>query len=270
MLRFFRQIRQRLLTDNPPAGSRRADRFSKYLLYAVGEILLVVIGILIALQINNWNEERKLVESEITLLSNIREDILLDTLDISFNLEYHRKFQREEQKLLEYLLGNRASATDINMTDALGITLWTALHRSTFENLQNNEVGLVQNNSLRKNIARFYDFYYSALSKMHNEFKSFDLYEKKLPFFRTYFTVIPDSTDYVLKFPGGEDYYDHDLYKKAIQLQDPEGARTDNEFIFILNECSLFRKAMVDFNQSVLNEVRGLIIEIDNELNNLK
>ncbi|WP_019669398.1 cadherin repeat domain-containing protein [Eudoraea adriatica] len=58
MLRFFRQIRQRLLTDNPPAGSRRANRFSKYLLYAVGEIFLVVVGILIALQVNNWNEQR--------------------------------------------------------------------------------------------------------------------------------------------------------------------------------------------------------------------
>jgi hypothetical protein len=261
MLRFFRLIRQRLLTEN---------RFRKYLLYAVGEILLVVIGILIALQINNWNEERKLVERETMLLTNIREDILLDTLDISFNLQYHRKFYREEQKLLEYLQGNLNSINDINMTDALGITLWTALHRSTFENLQNNEVGLIQNNSLRKNIARFYDFYYNALSKMHNEFKSFDLYEKKLPFFKAYFTVIPDSTDYVLKFPGGEDYYDHDLYKKAIQLQDPEGARSDNEFIFILNECSLFRKAMIDFNQNVLSEVRGLIIKIDNELDNLK
>ena len=50
MLRFFRQIRQRLLTNN---------KFSKYLLYAVGEILLVVIGILIALQVDNWNEEQK-------------------------------------------------------------------------------------------------------------------------------------------------------------------------------------------------------------------
>jgi hypothetical protein len=47
MLRFFRQIRQRLLTDN---------KFSKYLLYAIGEILLVVIGILIALQADFWNE----------------------------------------------------------------------------------------------------------------------------------------------------------------------------------------------------------------------
>ena len=261
MIGFFRKIRKKLADDNMPL---------KYMRYAIGEIVLVMIGILLALQVNNWNEGRKLVEREITLLNNIREDILLDTLDISFNLEYHRKFHREEEKLLGYLLGNRTSITDINMTDALGIMLWTALHRSTFENLQNNEVGLIQNNSLRKNIARFYDFYYNALDKMHNEFRSFDLYEKKLPFFKEYFTVIPDSTDYVLKFPGGEDYYDHDLSKKAIQLQDPEGARLDNEFIFILNECSVFRKAIIDFNQSVLNEVRDLIIEIDNELNNLK
>lgn len=50
MIKFFRKIRQKLLSEN---------RFSKYLLYAMGEIVLVVIGILIALQINNWNENRK-------------------------------------------------------------------------------------------------------------------------------------------------------------------------------------------------------------------
>jgi len=50
MFHFFRQIRQRLLTDN---------KFSKYLLFAIGEISLVVIGILIALQVDNWNEQRK-------------------------------------------------------------------------------------------------------------------------------------------------------------------------------------------------------------------
>jgi NADH:ubiquinone oxidoreductase subunit 6 (subunit J) len=50
MIKFFREIRQQLLTEN---------RFSKYLLYAIGEIVLVVIGILIALQINNWNEAKK-------------------------------------------------------------------------------------------------------------------------------------------------------------------------------------------------------------------
>lgn len=50
MIKFFRKIRQRLLTEN---------KFSKYLIYTIGEIVLVVIGILLALQINNWNENKK-------------------------------------------------------------------------------------------------------------------------------------------------------------------------------------------------------------------
>ena len=60
MIKFFRKIRQRLLTEN---------KFSKYLLYAFGEILLVVIGILIALQINNWNEEVKAHAIELDILN---------------------------------------------------------------------------------------------------------------------------------------------------------------------------------------------------------
>jgi len=50
MLKFFRTIRRRLLDSG---------RLRRYLVYALGEIILVVIGILIALQINNWNEDRK-------------------------------------------------------------------------------------------------------------------------------------------------------------------------------------------------------------------
>jgi len=55
MIKFFRKIRQQLLTEN---------KFSKYLLYAIGEIVLVVIGILIALQLNTQKEENHLAEQE--------------------------------------------------------------------------------------------------------------------------------------------------------------------------------------------------------------
>ena len=65
MIKFFRHFRQRLLSEN---------KFSKYLVYAMGEIILVVIGILIALQINNWNESRK----ENILASNYRNKIIND------------------------------------------------------------------------------------------------------------------------------------------------------------------------------------------------
>ncbi|NNK80776.1 MAG: hypothetical protein HKO93_04690 [Flavobacteriales bacterium] len=79
MIKFFRNIRQRLLTEN---------RFSKYMLYAFGEILLVVIGIIIALQINNWNSERLkndrnhklLVKLSSELELNIERATLLDSI----------------------------------------------------------------------------------------------------------------------------------------------------------------------------------------------
>lgn len=50
MIKFFRKVRQKLLNEN---------KFSKYLIYTIGEIVLLVIGILIALQINNWNEHQR-------------------------------------------------------------------------------------------------------------------------------------------------------------------------------------------------------------------
>jgi hypothetical protein len=66
MIKFFRHIRKQLLTEN---------KFSRYMLYALGEILLLVIGILIALQVNNWNEERKNNLQERRLLSEVQKEL---------------------------------------------------------------------------------------------------------------------------------------------------------------------------------------------------
>lgn len=69
MIKFFRKIRQQLLTEN---------KFSKYILYAVCEIVLVVIGILIALQINNWISQqieiKKLKGDLLYVIQDIRKD----------------------------------------------------------------------------------------------------------------------------------------------------------------------------------------------------
>tara|TARA_R100001369_G_scaffold77623_2_gene107080 strand:- start:3947 stop:4702 length:756 start_codon:yes stop_codon:yes gene_type:complete len=80
VIKFFRKIRQKLLAEN---------KFSKYLIYAIGEIVLVVIGILIALYINNLNTEK---QDSITLngyLNNIAENIKSDQA----NLEYITAFR---------------------------------------------------------------------------------------------------------------------------------------------------------------------------------
>ena len=70
MIKFFRKIRLNLLSEN---------KFRNYLFYAIGEIVLVVIGILIALQINTWSENEKIKKEEkilITgLIQNIEDDI---------------------------------------------------------------------------------------------------------------------------------------------------------------------------------------------------
>ena len=79
MIKFFRKIRQQLLTEN---------KFSKYLIYAIGEIVLVVIGILIALQINNWNENQKTkvkIKNSLVALSN---DLVQDTILIKERLPF--------------------------------------------------------------------------------------------------------------------------------------------------------------------------------------
>ncbi len=74
MINFFRKIRQQLLTEN---------KFSKYLVYAIGEIVLVVIGILIALSINNWNINRISDHQMIAYLENLKKDLKMDTLNFS-------------------------------------------------------------------------------------------------------------------------------------------------------------------------------------------
>ena len=69
MIKLFRRIRQKLFTEN---------KYSIYLLYALGEIILVVLGILIALQINNWNTNKKNQLKELGYITNIIEDIESD------------------------------------------------------------------------------------------------------------------------------------------------------------------------------------------------
>jgi hypothetical protein len=94
MLTFFRRIRKGLLgsgqarkSASSPVPSETEGKVERYLLYAFGEIALVVIGILIALQINNWNEWRKDRVKEKEYLSEILEDLKRDTVLFSKRLQ---------------------------------------------------------------------------------------------------------------------------------------------------------------------------------------
>ena len=78
MIKFFRKIRQNLLSEG---------KTGKYMKYAVGEIILVVIGIIIALQINNWNEDRKALKAAKIHLNNLVDAIRDDSIVYANHLE---------------------------------------------------------------------------------------------------------------------------------------------------------------------------------------
>ena len=78
MIKFFRHIRQNLIMEN---------KTRKYLKYAVGEIVLVVIGILIALQVNNWNEKRKENAEFKVTLEQIYNSLKFDVDDFKSQME---------------------------------------------------------------------------------------------------------------------------------------------------------------------------------------
>ncbi len=86
MVRFFRNIRKQLASEN--LVDRQAGKVMAYLRYAIGEIILVVIGILIALQVNNWNEGRKDSTFEHEILSLIDQNLEQDSVSLSFELSH--------------------------------------------------------------------------------------------------------------------------------------------------------------------------------------
>lgn len=99
MIKFFRKIRENLLMENLPAG--QAGKTGRYFKYAIGEIVLVVIGILIALSINNWNENRIKKASVNLYLKNLAANIASDTLVMNHLDTVHLTRYYSLQYLLE-------------------------------------------------------------------------------------------------------------------------------------------------------------------------
>lgn len=93
MIRFFRQLRQRLLSEN---------HLVRYLLYASGEIFLVVIGILLALQINNWNEWRKDREREQKILKSLEENLQRNIIILSDGIKVVRDLNNSSKIVFDF------------------------------------------------------------------------------------------------------------------------------------------------------------------------
>ena len=131
----------------------------KYLKYAIGEIILVVTGILIALQINNWNEERKNKFFETKILSEIRKDLILDTI-------YIRALKKRSTLVTDAADRLKKMGASKNIDpDSLakyfynsGIGINFNYHNGAYESLKSVGLDRVSNDSLRNAISEMYDF----------------------------------------------------------------------------------------------------------------
>jgi uncharacterized membrane protein YvbJ len=101
MIKFFRKIRQNLLSEGKTG--KPALPAGRYLKYAIGEIILVVIGILIALQINNWNERQKLKTQEIEILQNFQNSIKEDLKGLNHAISINERVKKSMSLLLDYM-----------------------------------------------------------------------------------------------------------------------------------------------------------------------
>ena len=157
------------------------NRPLKYMRYAIGEIVLVVIGILIALQVNNWNQNKNLRKIEIKLLQELKKDLAETEVDLLSDIE---KANRElkftdslYQRITKNQIENNALPIKVSMTYLYDRSdLYPK--KSAYESLQAHGINLVSNDSLRKNITDFFQLHLERVNDLEKFIK--DMSEKEL------------------------------------------------------------------------------------------
>lgn len=143
MIKFFRKIRQDLLSDG---------KTGKYFKYTIGEIVLVVIGILIALQINNWNEERKLRDTELTYINNIKRDLQLSITEINRFINRRNSLINSAYIVIEYFNGKPVADWNSFNKHIVDIYTWQSFYLidNTYQELKNSgNFAVISNDSIK-------------------------------------------------------------------------------------------------------------------------
>jgi hypothetical protein len=224
----------------------------KYALYAVGEIALVVIGILIALQINNWNEDRILKEKEIINLIEIRDNLKSD-LENELNpsvIEYETRNQNGNVIRQFYLSPNSPSADSISrFLRSFSEPEWRFIFKTfAFENLKSIGIDLISNDSLRSNISSIYSYDYKEIASRGSKLSAYYIQQ-----------VSPVMNKIIDKF----DY-------KILSTSEISQIKNNFEIKNILLRHISLRILLLNDLKNVQENVEKLILEIQKELDKLK
>ncbi|UCD62502.1 MAG: hypothetical protein JSV59_11160 [Flavobacteriaceae bacterium] len=169
MINFFRRIRKKLADDNKPL---------KYMRYAIGEILLVVIGILIALQINNWNEEQKEYILEREYLKGIKDDLAQDVVQATAIVNSITpklniiKFLEPGFNLSPSYKTKNIDTTSIDFINLFERNVSFRSTRGSYSSLiADGKANLTKNRILFQKIQRIYDELYPRIYSLYGDFK---------------------------------------------------------------------------------------------------
>lgn len=143
MIKFFRKIRQNLLAEN---------KFSKYLVYAIGEIILVVIGILIAVSINGWYENKKDVSKERELYFKIISDL---DKELSLIKQAREEFKSHED-LHYHLFHLKNRHEKYNPEMPYGLLRWSVPFVPTFMGNYQNKIDRITNDLIRETVNNYF------------------------------------------------------------------------------------------------------------------
>jgi hypothetical protein len=150
MLKIFSRIRQKLLREN---------KIGSYLKYAIGEILLVVIGILIALQVNNWNEGRKTKIRERDVLSRLQQEMVQDSLRLKGQMDLVTyKVRQAERLLFAFKNGSEVENPPEFVRDVFLVGRGNSYlpYIPVYDELvANGELGIIQNEEIIKQISSY-------------------------------------------------------------------------------------------------------------------
>lgn len=148
MTSFFRKIRMKFLSEN---------RVTRYFFYAIGEIILVVIGILLALQINTWNNERQERALERISLENLREDLIIQKEIIEGQLEVEARYIALADSCMLFLSHELSAGETYDMLSELASRRTFVANRATFDNMgASGEVVLISDPELQNALVRYY------------------------------------------------------------------------------------------------------------------
>lgn len=248
MFKFFRQIRQNLINEG---------KTSKYFRYAFGEIVLIVVGILIAVQISDWNENRKLKRVEIQKLMEISSALEESAQNLEDGIEEESRWMGYNEVIQDHLNNRKPYHEGLDI--CFGTYYWNVviqLSRSAFDQLKSSGLEIISNVEIRERNAYVYDVSFDLIQSENQEWDWQLLSNVLMPLdvklFRNYFPEDSQATD--------------DEYAKPL---DYEALLDNEEFKNVIGEIMSGRRWNIAYNQEILEEVNQLISDINFEVEKL-